>query len=108
MQFKSRLIPMFQFAAFYNKDLEILPGPAMTLDGPVHTNGDLYVGTQRHASRSTARSRRPGDLYRGRKDTNMCMHGPDAVLDPANPAACPPARAAGDATPRPSSIPGTA
>ena len=41
MKFKSRLVPMFQFAVFYNKDLEILPGPSMMLAGPVHTNGDL-------------------------------------------------------------------
>ena len=37
------LIPLFQFAAFYNKDLEIHPGPSMTLNGRVHVNGDLYI-----------------------------------------------------------------
>jgi Tfp pilus assembly protein PilX len=44
MDLKSRVVPMFQFAAFYDKDLEILPSPVMTLAGPVHTNGDLYLG----------------------------------------------------------------
>ncbi|NJN72783.1 MAG: hypothetical protein HC799_08230 [Limnothrix sp. RL_2_0] len=44
MDVKSRLIPMFQFAAFYANDLEILPGPEMNLRGPVHTNGSLYLG----------------------------------------------------------------
>ncbi len=44
MTVKSRLIPMFQFAAFYLNDLEILPGATMTLDGPVHTNGRLFLG----------------------------------------------------------------
>jgi hypothetical protein len=44
MDLKSRTVPMFQFAAFYDADLEILPGPTMTLNGPVHTNGDLYLG----------------------------------------------------------------
>ncbi len=44
MDLKSRVVPMFQFAAFYNNDLEILPGPSMTLSGPVHTNSDLYLG----------------------------------------------------------------
>ncbi|OKH18741.1 hypothetical protein [[Limnothrix rosea] IAM M-220] len=44
MDIKSRLIPMFQFAAFYANDLEILPGPTMNLRGPVHTNGSLYLG----------------------------------------------------------------
>jgi len=37
-------IPIFQFAAFYNEDLEIFPGPDMDLTGRVHTNEELYVG----------------------------------------------------------------
>lgn len=45
MAIKSRLIPMFQFAAFYLNDLEILPGVVMNLSGPVHTNGNLYLGS---------------------------------------------------------------
>ncbi|MBF2058018.1 MAG: hypothetical protein IGQ45_12590 [Cyanobacterium sp. T60_A2020_053] len=44
MDIKARQIPMFQFAAFYRGDLEILPGPNMTLSGPVHTDGSLYLG----------------------------------------------------------------
>ncbi len=43
MTFRSRLVPVFQFAAFYNKDLEIAPGADMTLNGRVHVNGDLYT-----------------------------------------------------------------
>ncbi|WPF88775.1 hypothetical protein WEU38_00435 [Cyanobacterium aponinum AL20118] len=46
MDIKNRLIPLFQFAAFYKDDLEIFPGATMTLSGPVHTNGDLYIGNQ--------------------------------------------------------------
>ncbi|MCX8078269.1 MAG: hypothetical protein N3D76_06400 [Geminocystis sp.] len=45
MDVRTRLVPMFQFAAFYREDLEILPGPQMVLNGPVHTNGDLYLGS---------------------------------------------------------------
>jgi hypothetical protein len=44
MAIKSRLIPMFQFAAFYLNDLEIVPGAQMNLSGPIHTNGNLYLG----------------------------------------------------------------
>jgi hypothetical protein len=44
MAIKSRLVPMFQFAAFYLNDLEILPGADMNLSGPIHTNGNLYLG----------------------------------------------------------------
>ncbi len=35
-------IPLFQFAIFYNMDLEINPGPDMTVKGRVHSNGMLY------------------------------------------------------------------
>jgi hypothetical protein len=43
MDFNSRVIPLFQFAAFYEKDLEINPSPNMSLNGPVHTNANLYM-----------------------------------------------------------------
>jgi len=47
--FKTRLhishIPLFQFAIFYNGDLEIHPGNNMVVDGPVHTNSDLYMAS---------------------------------------------------------------
>jgi len=83
MVFKSRLVPMFQFAAFYDKDLEINPGPPMTLNGRVHTNGDLYLGPRQiltiEGQTSTA-----GRLFRGRKDENVCegtveIRGADGV-----------------------------
>jgi hypothetical protein len=71
LEFKNRLIPLFQFAAFYNKDLEILPGPAMTLSGPVHTNGDLYLNAETSLTIS-GQVTATGNLYRGRKNTNVC------------------------------------
>jgi hypothetical protein len=40
---ESDLVPLFQFAVFYEEDLEIAPGPPMTLGGRVHTNADLYL-----------------------------------------------------------------
>lgn len=36
-------IPLFQFAIFYNLDLEINPGPDMTINGKVHSNGHIYT-----------------------------------------------------------------
>lgn len=36
-------IPIFQFAIFYSMDLEINPGPAMTINGRVHSNAMLYT-----------------------------------------------------------------
>lgn len=41
-----RASPLFAHAIFYNMDLELLPGPTMRIYGPVHTNGDMYVGSQ--------------------------------------------------------------
>jgi hypothetical protein len=44
------LVPIFQFAVFYQSDLEIYPGPAMTLGGRVHTNGNMYLGSENSLS----------------------------------------------------------
>jgi len=35
-------IPLFQFAIFYNLELEICPAPNMTVTGRVHSNSDIY------------------------------------------------------------------
>jgi hypothetical protein len=35
--------PLFAHAIFYNMDLELNPGPTMTISGPVHTNGNLFI-----------------------------------------------------------------
>jgi hypothetical protein len=82
LQFKSRLVPIFQFAAFYDKDLEILPGPQMILSGPVHTNGDLYLNAQNRLQ-IDGQVTTAGKLFRGRKDgTNVCNSFPVQVKDP--------------------------
>lgn len=36
-------IPLYQFAIFYEGDLELHPGPSMDIRGRVHTNQDLYL-----------------------------------------------------------------
>ena len=41
--FETALVPIFQFAVFYGNDLEIAPGPDMTLIGRVHSNGNLWL-----------------------------------------------------------------
>jgi len=45
MRFEARQIPLFQFLAFYQGDLEYLPAPAAVLNGRLHTNGDMYLNT---------------------------------------------------------------
>ena len=37
------VIPMFQFAIFYQNDMEICPAPLMTVAGPVHGNANIYM-----------------------------------------------------------------
>ncbi len=43
MSFQDALIPIFQFAVFYENDLELAPEFDMTLGGRIHSNGDIYL-----------------------------------------------------------------
>ncbi len=45
-QFYLGTIPLFQFAIFYQGDMEIAPGAAMTISGPVHGNANIYMDPQ--------------------------------------------------------------
>ncbi len=47
------IIPLFQFAVFYNMNLEIDPGAAMVLKGPVFSNQGLWAGTANVTFNST-------------------------------------------------------
>ncbi len=42
---EEQLIPIFQFGVFYNSILEIFPGANMTFTGWIHSNSDLYLGS---------------------------------------------------------------
>src|ERR1035441_6017137 len=41
----AQVLPIFQFAIFYNVDLEIDPGAAMTIQGAVWSNGGIWTGS---------------------------------------------------------------
>jgi hypothetical protein len=79
-EFLVSYIPLFQFAAFYSGDLEILPGPDMALTGRIHTNGALYLNAGSALSvedapaigANTVQISAGGGLYRGRKDRSSC------------------------------------
>lgn len=79
-EFLVSYIPLFQFIAFYTNDLEVLPGPNMRLTGRIHTNGNLYLGTgaalrvedDPAAGMHTVQVSAGGNIYRGRKDRNLC------------------------------------
>jgi len=75
------LVPLFQFAVFYNNDLEIAPGPAMALNGRVHTNGNMWLqsdNTLELDSYVTA----AGDIYHGRKGAGASGSGDVLIKDP--------------------------
>jgi hypothetical protein len=88
-QFNVDYIPIFQFLAFYQRDLEIEPGPNATFHGPIHTNGNVYLnsGATLTICDCTAgvgpgqcspnaipivHISAAGNVYRGRKDTSSC------------------------------------
>lgn len=79
-QFETALVPIFQFAVFYGNDLEIAPGPDMTLMGRVHSNGNLWVqagSTLRMDSYVTA----SGKILHGRKGPEPVANGDVQIKD---------------------------
>ena len=50
------IIPVFQFAIFYNVNLEIDPGAAMAVNGPVFCNQGIWAGTANVTFNSTVAS----------------------------------------------------
>jgi hypothetical protein len=90
--FNSQATPIFQYAVFYTEDLEIFPGPSMTLGGRVHTNADLYLGSNGTLTCNTNHVRAVGDIYRNRKDNPTKSPGTVRIrewvanpFDPAEP-----------------------
>ena len=45
-QFQLAAIPVFQYGAFYNMDMDISPGQAMTMNGKVMVNGNIWMCPQ--------------------------------------------------------------
>ena len=60
--------PLFQFAVFYDGDLEIMPGPSMAISGRVHTNQDMYLGSNNTLRLNTNYVHAVGSMFRNRKD----------------------------------------
>ncbi|MCB0330269.1 MAG: hypothetical protein KDD70_11405, partial [Bdellovibrionales bacterium] len=75
LRFKSRLVPMFQFVAFYDKDLEINNGPQMTLNGPIHTNGDFYSDPDHGPLAVYGDITIAGRMFQGLKHQSACHGG---------------------------------
>ncbi len=78
--FETALVPIFQFAVFYGNDLEIAPGPDMTLMGRVHSNGNLWLQSNNNLymdSYVTA----SGNILHGRKGAGGVGTGDVQIKD---------------------------
>ncbi len=73
--------PIFQYAVFYTNDLEVFPGPTMTLSGRVHTNRDLYIGSNATLTLDTSYVRAAGRMFRQRKDDGSLPGGTVSVRE---------------------------
>lgn len=78
--FERALVPIFQFAVFYNNDLEIAPGADMGIIGRVHTNGNLYLQSA-SALQLESFVTAAGNLYHGRKGPGAVDNGDLEVKD---------------------------
>ena len=65
--------PVFQFAIFYNLDLEINPGTAMTIKGHVHSNGNIWTTGSSSSQLMT---------YAGLVDTSQAIYYTRSPNDP--------------------------
>jgi hypothetical protein len=74
IRFKSRLVPLFQFAAFYENDLDITYPARMTMHGPIHTNGALYLNAAEPLT-LYGQLTSAGKMYRGEKDIDRTCQG---------------------------------
>jgi hypothetical protein len=74
IRFKSRLVPLFQFFAFYEKDLDLSRPAPLNINGPMHSNGDIYLnagGDVKLYGQLTS----AGKMYRGTKvSAETCNH----------------------------------
>jgi hypothetical protein len=69
MDMRSRVVPIFQFAAFFDEDLETTRTAPMTLNGRVHANGSIYFGAAAYLN-VTGQVTTPNDVYASSKYTS--------------------------------------
>ncbi len=91
-----RLTYAFQYAVFYNDDLELFPGKLMTFTGRIFSNKNIYLGSD--GSTLTINSEylhTTGNIYNSRKDgsdkaggtVNIKVAGTSRYVDMHNPPA---------------------
>ncbi len=70
VDYNNRVIPLFQFAAFYEQDLEITSSSNMSLNGPIHSNSNIYFapgGTLKAGQTTAARKKDASNNWIGGK-----------------------------------------
>ncbi|MBE7560905.1 hypothetical protein HS125_18935 [bacterium] len=77
---RAQAIPLAQFFAFYDNDLEILPGPVMVAEGRIHTNRNLYFGSGNTLSINAGMTA-VGKMYHYRKDGSAMANGDVLVMN---------------------------
>ncbi|MGH7480096.1 MAG: PilX N-terminal domain-containing pilus assembly protein [Candidatus Methylomirabilales bacterium] len=78
-------IPLFQFMGFYGRgvDLELAPGPAMTITGRIHSNSNLYLKSG-NGLKMDSYVTTTGDIYRYVKGYGMSDRGVSPQIKDAN------------------------
>ena len=79
---KSRLVPIFQFFAFYKDDLEIFPANEMNLNGPIYSAASIFLASTNGTLDMSGSITAGNSIYTGRKDTNSCPGGTMNIKDP--------------------------
>jgi Tfp pilus assembly protein PilX len=82
---EDQLIPLFQFAVFYNGSLEVVPGANMDIagtNGRIHSNSDIYLAADGSATLTIDdRITTPGKLHHGTLDGRTLTTQPVVITD---------------------------
>ena len=70
--FEKRFDNPWSYAIFYNDDLEFHPSASFTINGPIHTNGSLYIGNSNFTAQSTVEY--SGDYVNGVSPNDTSTH----------------------------------
>jgi hypothetical protein len=71
---RAQAIPMAQFFAFYDNDLEFHPGPTMFAEGRIHSNANLWIGAGSGLTIDAGMTA-VGSIWHDRKDSNNVASG---------------------------------
>ncbi len=51
--FEKKFDNPWTYAIFFNDDLKLQPASVITVNGPIHTNSNLYIGTNNFTTTSS-------------------------------------------------------